>query len=483
MSSNIKLALARENFQAYCATMDDKWQAGQHHKAIAAALEAVEKGQIKRLMVFCPPRHGKSMMCSQSFPAWYLGRNPDKYIITATYSQDLATDFGRSVRNQMRDDEYIKIFGDLLATDSAAQDRLGTVKNGSYFAVGVGGSVTGRGANLLLIDDPIKNRDEADSATTRRRVKDWYSSAAYTRLMPNASIVIIQTRWHDDDLSGWLLKEHAHENWAILNFPALAEDDDVLGRKPGDALWPAFYDETALHRIRRTIFPRDWSALYQQRPQDKDGDFFTRDMIQYYTELPENLRYYAASDYAVSDGKGDYTVHGIIGVDTSGDIYVVDWWRKQAKADEWIDHMMRLGKKYPVLAWAEEQGQIIKGVGPFIEKTMNETRVFIYRKQFASTKDKATRARSIQGFMAKGKVYFPKDKAWTNDLVEEMISFPAGKNDDQVDVMSLFGRMLSSMRSAIPTQKHKEIEINTEITFNDLHEALDNQKESEWERI
>ena len=202
---------ARTGLLGYAKSQMDNYKTPPHIKKLAEKLEAVERGEIKRLAIFMPPRHGKSILTSEFFPAWYMGRNPDKYIICSTYAQDLADDFGRKVRNQLQDASYGEIFPDTqLATDSASVRRFHTTKGGVYYAVGAGSAITGRGAHLLLIDDPIKGREEADSQAMRGNLLDWYRSTAYTRLMPNGSVILIQTRWHEDDLAGWVLKETGH---------------------------------------------------------------------------------------------------------------------------------------------------------------------------------------------------------------------------------------------------------------------------------
>lgn len=327
---------------SYAAYQWPGYRDASHHRLIARHLEMVERGEITRLMITMPPRHGKSMLASEFFPAWYLGRNPDHYVVTATYAQELADDFGRKVKNQIEDDAFKAIFpGVGLADDSKSAKRFhiegsdggiehATTQRGAFYAVGVGGPLTGRGAHLLLIDDPVKNREDADSEIIRRKTKDWYTSTAYTRLMPGGRVVLIQTRWHEDDLSGWLQADHAHEGWVVLNLPAINDQ--------GVALWPEQYDVEALERIRRALPTRDWSALYQQQPTPDDGDYFKADWFKPAAPPPrDQMRIYGASDYAVTADGGDYTVHVIVGIDPDGRMHLLDLWRKQAASDEWVE--------------------------------------------------------------------------------------------------------------------------------------------------
>lgn len=416
----------------------------KHHTLIAEKLEAVERGEIDRLMINMPPRHGKSELASRRFPAWFLGRHPNKSIIAASYNSDLASDFGRQVRNIVSSGEYAPLFKTALAEDSRAANRWNTAQGGSYVAAGVGTAITGRGADILLIDDPIKDRQEADSETQRETVWDWYTSTAYTRLAPGGRIIVIQTRWHEDDLSGKLLAEQARggDKWDVLELPAINDD--------GAALWPDFYPIEALERIRAVLPARDWSALYQQRPAPDEGDYFKREWFKWYTVPPNHLRTYGASDYAVTAKGGDYTVHVVAGVDPDDNLYILDMWRSQAESHVWVEEFINLVQKHRPLNWGEEQGQIIKSLGPFIDKRMRERRVYCRREAMASVADKPTRCRSFQARAAMGKVYLPHNAPWIADLLGEMMNFPVGKHDDQVDALGLIGRMLDTMTSGRP---------------------------------
>lgn len=451
------LALTAEDYAfsrliSYAAYQWPRYMDAHHHRLIARHLEMVERGEITRLMITMPPRHGKSMLASEFFPAWYMGRNPDHYVVTATYAQDLADDFGRKVKNQIEDAAFQAIFpGVGLADDSKSAKRFhiegqglggfehGTTQRGAFYAVGVGGPLTGRGAHLLLIDDPVKNREDADSEVMRKKTKDWYTSTAYTRLMPGGRIVIIQTRWHEDDLSGWLIEEHAHEGWTVLNLPAISDE--------GEALWPEQYDIESLERIKRALPSRDWSALYQQRPAPDSGDFFKREWIHTVDQLPprNTMMIYGGSDYAVTSNGGDFTVHVVIGVDPDGRMYLLDLWRGQASSDVWVDAFCDLVLKWGPVGWAEETGQIKSGVGPFLLKRMMEKAAYVARQSFATRGDKSVRAQSIRGRMAMNGLYVLRDAAFLSDLISEMMSFPVGVHDDQVDALGLVGQLLALM--------------------------------------
>lgn len=443
---------------AYAAYQWPGYKDARHHRLIARKLEQVERGEITRLMIFMPPRHGKSMLASEFFPAWYMGRNPDHYVVAATYGQELADDFGRKVKNQIADEAFQGVFpGVHLANDSKSSKRFHIAadmggyehqvsQGGAYYAVGVGGPLTGRGAHLLLIDDPVKNREDADSEITRKRIKEWYTSTAYTRLMPGGRVVVIQTRWHEDDLAGWLMESHKSEGWDVLNLPALDS---------GKALWPEQYDEEALMRIKTAVGPRDWSALYQQSPSPDEGTFFQRAWFKTWKERPKYLSIYGTSDYAVTDGGGDYTVHRIWGVDPEGDLYRLGGWRGQTSADVWIDRKLDLVKEYKPIAWFGEAGVIQKSIEPMLIRRMRERQIFCRMEWLSSISDKPTRARGFQARAAMGKVYFEQGAE-----IDEFLKFPAGTHDDDVDNASMIGRALDDAHPAVlpPREQKKHID-------------------------
>lgn len=432
---------ARSGLLAFATYTNPGYVAAPHHRLIAEKLEAVAAGEIKRLMICMPPRHGKSELASRRFPAWYLGRDPGKQIIAASYNSDLANDFGREVRNIVASFEFQSLFPVELAQDSKAANRWHTSGGGMYVAAGVGTAITGRGADVLLIDDPFKDRQEADSELKRKSVWDWYTSTAYTRLMPGGAVVVINTRWHDDDLSGRLLlaQEHGGDQWDVLSLPAIS--DDV-------ALWPDWYPMERLEQIRSVLPARDWNALYQQNPVPEDGEFFKTAWFGEYEKPPTGLRIYGASDYAVTDGDGDYTAHGVFGLDAAQNLYILDWWRGQTAADVWIERFCDLIAEHQPLCWFGESGPIRRAVEPFMRARMIQRNAMCRVEWLASINDKPTRARSFQAMASMGKVLIPKRAAWLGDLMNELLRFPAGRNDDCVDVCGLIGRGLQFIGSA-----------------------------------
>ena len=308
--------------------------------------------------------------------------------------------------------------------------------------------------NCIIIDDPIKGRQQADSETIRKTTRAAYDDDLKTRLKPGGRIVLIQTRWHMDDLAGSLLPETYNgesgwvvgkdgERWFVISIPAEAiHEDDPLGRKPGEMLWPEWFDEDHWSSFRTN--PRTWSALYQQRPQPDDGTYFLRPWLKSWTEKPANLRIYGSSDYAVTEGGGDYTVHRIWGVDHLGDLYRLDGWRGQTSSDRWIEEKIDLIAKWRPLAWFGEAGVIQKAVEPALVRRMRERKTFCRLEWVSSIADKPTRARGFQARAAMGKVWLEPGAD-----VSEFLHFPAGKHDDDVDTASLIGRVLDEAHPAI----------------------------------
>jgi predicted phage terminase large subunit-like protein len=450
-SELLKRRGARKSLIDFTQYTMDGFQASDHHLQICDALERVERGECKRLMIFAPPRHTKSELGSRRFPAWYLGRNPDKQIIATTYGHDFAADFGRDVRGILNGEHYRNLFDVALSQDSKSANRWHTDKGGVYITTGVGGAITGRGGHILLIDDPFKNREEADSELHREKVWKWYTSTLYTRQMPGASIVIILTRWHEDDLAGRLLEDEKNggDKWEVINLEAIKNIDTP----EEEALWPEWYSLDTLKQTRQVIGERDFWALYQQNPTPDEGIYFTQDSFKWYDSLPNELNYYGASDYAVTEGAGDFTEHGVFGINPNDDIYITDWWSGQTQSDEWIESQLDLVLKYGVMMWAGETGPIRKAVEPFLNLRMRQRRAFTNLEWMPTmANNKTAGARTFQALCNAGKIYLPTNTPWATELVNQLIRFPAGKYDDKVDVCSIFARMINEVWAASPEQ-------------------------------
>ena len=453
--------LSRRHLLPFVMRMMPGYKAGWVHKDICIRLERflkdIEEGKQPRLMLQMPPRHGKSLLASQFFPAWALGQHPEYEIISSSYSGSLATGFSRKVRSLLRDPLYKVLFPSAtLDPDNQNAEGWLTTKGGGFVPAGVGGAITGKGAHILIIDDPVKNAEEAESETSRQNVKDWYSSTAYTRLAPQNGVLVIQTRWHDDDLSGWLehqMNKGEGDEWEIIRYPAEALEDEKYRRK-GDALHPARYPIEMLKKIMKAVGPRVWNALYQQNPTPDDGEYFKREQVKYYPygQQPELLTIYAAWDFAIGKNEtNDFTVGVVIGLDVDGNFWLLDVRKGRWGSDEIINEMIDVQRTWHPVSQGAEQGQIQMSIGPFLEKRIQEERVWELHIEPLKTgrRDKPARARTLQGMMQALRVKFPLGAPWLDDLINEMLRFPNGKHDDQVDAFAWVALMINEM-----TQPH-----------------------------
>jgi len=319
----------------------------------------------------------------------------------------------------------------------------------------------------------MAGREEADSATIRKKTREAYEDDLSTRLMPGGATLIIQTRWHEDDLSGGILpRDWAGESglirgrdgldWFVLCLPAVADRlDDPLGRAVGEPLWPEWFSDGHFARFQRNA--RTWSALFQQKPAPDSGDYFQADWFRYWDKKPVGLRIYGATDAAVTDerdseGQPDFTEHGIFGVDADGRIFVLDWWSGQTTSDVWVEAQLDLAKKWKPLMWFGESGVIRRATEPFLKRRMRERQVYQALRWLASINDKPTRARGIQGRFSMGMVYLPAEGLgyeWMPGLRSQLLGFPVAKFDDKVDVMGLIGRGLDAIQNGEPREENE----------------------------
>ncbi len=409
-------------------------------------LEAVERGDETRLMVLMPPGSAKSTYTSVLFPPWFMGRNSQMSVLGVSNTADLAERFSRRVRNIVGTKGFSNVFtGNGLNPNSAAAGNWETMLGGEFFAAGMGGAIAGRRADLGLIDDPIKTRQEADSDRVRQTQWDWYINDFLTRLKPGARQILIQTRWHEDDLGGRILEREA-DKWRVIKIPMLAGADDLLGRAYGERLWPEWFTQEMIDTARMNT--RSWNALYQQEPVPDEGDYFKKENFSEYDSAPEGLHVYCASDFAVTDGAGDFTEHGVFGMDINGNIYVLDWWRGQTASDVWIERMCDLILLWKPLIWFGEAGPIRRAIEPFLMRRMQERNAGCRIEWLSSIADKEIRARSIQALASIKAIMLPKHSSWRPDVERQLLQFPSGKYDDAVDVFSLIGRGLEHTKPA-----------------------------------
>jgi len=466
--------LARRHLLPFIQRFQANYMAGWVHKDICLRLEKfsqdVADGLSPRLMLQMPPRLGKSTIASHYFPAWHLGNNPHHEIITSSYSGSLAMGFSRKVRSLVGSQKFNAVF-EACKLDRGNMNAEGwmTTKGGGYVPAGVGGAITGKGAHVLIIDDPVKNAADAESETIREATWDWYTSTAYTRLAPGGGVLVIQTRWHLDDLSGRLEEQMTDGNgdvWEIVRYPAIATEDETY-RKKGEALHPERYDEKAFERIKNAVGPRVWSALYQQNPVADEGSFFSKGMFVEckLADIPKHCVNYSAWDFAISkETRADSTACVTVGVDHEEDIWVKDLVKGQWGTYEIVEEILTNYLLHRPRLVGIEDGHIKKAVDPVLEKeiqaraktnrSLNELAIEPLKP---GKRDKELRARPIQGRCQQRKVHVPTDAPWYADFMNEILSFPFGKHDDVVDAFAWIGQMLLMMDSpADPTVETKQ---------------------------
>lgn len=395
---------------------------------------AIARGNA-RLIVSVPPRHGKSWLISRFTPAWFLSLFPEKNVILASYEATFASSWGRLARNFIQ--EHEAELGIRLADDSQAMDRWHTRAGGGMITAGVGGAITGRGGDLLIVDDPVKNWEEADSATMRQKTIDWWGSTFYTRAEPGASILVLATRWHERDLSGYLMSDEneTSRDWTEIKLPALAEDADPMGRVVGQALCPERYDEAAMDKIRKSVGSRAWNALYQQRPSAAAGNIIKREHFRHWDRLPDRMDEHLISLDATFTGKAksDFVAMQYWGR-CKADKYLIDQVYGRMGITDTIRALVEFSRKYPLAALKLIEN---KANGPAIEDILKHEVSGIVL--WEPTGDKVARANAVAPQFESGNVYvpMPSRQPWVSDLIEEAVTFPNSAHDDRVDAMTM----------------------------------------------
>ena len=420
-----------------------------HHALLLQYLERVTTGDIDRLLVLMPPGSAKSTYSSVLFPAWWLRCHPMSSIIAASHTANLAEHFGRQLRNLI--DERHATLGYALAGDSHAAHRFATTERGEYFATGVHGPVIGRRADLVLIDDPIKNHVEADSALARDHLWNWYRSELITRLKPKGRVVVIMTRWHHDDIGGRLLA--SDDRWDVLRLPALAETDDPLGRLAGEALWPTWEDAEALARKRATVGSRIWAAHYQQAPLTDSSGLFPAQRIAIIDTAPIEggcVRAWDLAATAASEGRDpDWTVGVKLLRAPGGTCHVLDIVRLRAGPHEVSEAIVataaRDGRSV-IVGLPQDPGQAGKQQVAWLTSQLNGHQVVASPE----TGSKVTRATPVAALIEAGRLTILR-APWNAAFVAELADFPHGRKDDQVDALARAYGLLAEA----PTQSRR----------------------------
>ena len=428
-------ALATQSPIGLALVDDNVYEVPRHIELLNKALMDVASGKIKRLAVFMPPRHGKSELCSKYFPSWYLGTHPDDRIILCSAEADFAATWGQKVRDIFK--EHNAIYGVNVNDRSAARNRWDIAGHrGGMDTAGVGGQITGKGAEILIIDDPVKNAEQANSPTYREKAKDWYRSTAFTRLTPSGKVILIQTRWHEDDLGGWLLGED--DDWTVISLPGLADsEDDALGREIGEPLWPELWTVDKLLQSKKTLGEYWFSAMYQQQPQPPEGGMLKRKWIQYYDPNDPAIRtkldaatYYLGSDLAISEKEeADYTTTCVIAA-FQDELYIVDWTRDHLTVMEQVEQINKQNQRYNIVMNGIEtvayQAALVQLLRPY--------RLPIRQLPRTGTGDKVTRITSAWArTFEQARVYIPEGHPLMGEFENEYVHFPRGKHDDLLD--------------------------------------------------
>ncbi len=432
------------------------WKMGKHIEVISNKLDDLENGHIKRLMVFLPPRSSKSVLCSKLFPAWYIGRNPEHEIMTVSHSDQLASDFGRSVRDIVTTEQFQEIFrGVTLRSDVRAAGKWKTNQNGTYYAAGVRSQIAGRGAHIAILDD-VMSEEDSYSEAGRRYVKEWYPAGLRTRIMPNGAILIINTRYHFDDLCGWLLKQQEEMSeyntlpWDVVRIPAWLDEEaaELLDLPEGGSYFPEWKPDEVLQideaEIKASNGSRYWNSLYMQDPTPEEGGLIKKKWIQEweYEEPPTCEFIIQTYDTAFSTRTtADYSV-----IQTWGIFSLYE--QNEMGIEDFAPNLILLGNvrgrfEYPELRrtaqmlYSKHKPDVCiiekKASGQSLIQDMRRSGLPV--KDYTPDRDKVARAYAASPIMEAGRVWIPKNKKWADELIEELTRFPHAAHDDQVDAL------------------------------------------------
>ena len=431
--------LIKENLLAYCLATDDNFRVGDHHRYLSDLVNDIISGKRRKVCISLPPRHGKSYMVSQKLPCWYLGNHPNKQVIAVSYAASLAQEFGRSVRDAIDSSLYANLFGPDAAPvgTGKAGGKFTLSGGGKYRSVGVRGSLTGFGGDLIIVDDPTKDAETADSPRYKEMLEKFFSETLYTRLMPGGSIIVMATRWRHDDLIGYILKNF--DGWEYINIPAISFDDgtpDPLGRGPNEALWPEMYNLEALLDIKRTLGDASFNALYQGRPVAQKSATLTHSDVRYYrskSEIPSRLgsRFLSIDTALSTKSSSDYSAITVWAPDQDRpDIYLLDAVMDRLGILELTEQVMKLageyGCDYAVIensAAGQPLKQLLEHGHQFPAVLMNPT------------SDKVSRFANVLPFFKQGQVHMPSSglRPDLEPCYEQLYNFPKASHDDFVD--------------------------------------------------
>ena len=449
----------------------------EHHALICTVMQKTMNTPYGRAMFFMPPGAAKSSYANVAL-AWDMSRPPpphqagDRRLIYASYNDTIAKKQSRRVKTMCQSPEYNMLWDTPVHIVSDAASEWSLDNGAEFMAAGLTSGITGNRADGVMIDDPVKNREDADSPQIQQKTVDEYNDSIMTRLKPGAWVMIIQTRWNEMDLSGTILPDdYKGESgmikckdgmmWHVVNIPAKAErPDDPLGRKPGEYLWTDWFPPRHWQQYEKSDTRegrRLWSSLYQQRPTPEGGGDFKREDFNWYSpgEEPQKMHLFGASDYAVTEKGGDFTEHGLWGLDGDRKLWLLEGWSGQVETDVGVSAFLDMVEKYQkhpeheMVQWINEGGVIDKAVRPLINLMMRERDVFIDVRTLPSMADKRAKCRAFGGRTSAKSVWLPRT-AWAEDMVTQLIAMPAGRHDDKADVAGLIGRWIDKFSTATP---------------------------------
>ncbi len=463
---------ARQELEPFTEYTTPGWKAGRLHRTICVQLDRVRRLEIDRLLLLAPPQHGKSTATSRRFPAFLLGHEPWRDCISASATAELAQDFGQDVRDCIASHSYRNIFPrTTLSADSTAKGRWRTAQGGSYYAVGFGGSIFGRGGDTGLIDDPFASWADAQSENARRNAWEWYRGSFYNRIRPGGAIIVIQHRTHEEDLAGHLLEmmRKDGDRWEVVELPALLDDPP----------WKERYDRAALERLKGTMSEQMWSSLYMQQPQPDEGTFFKREWFWRFDpkKVSKDGHKYTTGDFAVTEPEDGSTPDW---TDLGTHVYhddklhlCVDGWHGQEESDKWIEALCDQFERHKPFCFFGEGGVIRRAIEPFLRRRIKQRGTYCRLEWISKSKDKAAMARPLQAMASMGQVGIA-DNDHGERVLHALLKFPGGKPDDPVDMAGLMGLAID--------QAHPGLTPEPELTEKpDRYKYVDDDEEvAEW---
>ena len=444
--------------------LDFKFSPAAHHLIMIDALtKLIEGTEYQRLLVMVPPGAAKSTYCSIQFACWYLAKFPDDNILCASNTETLAETFNRRRRNICLTDEWQAVAGSMIASDKQGVAKFETVEGGGSLAAGVGSGIVGFRSNLNILDDPVLNFEQSLSNNAMDKQWEWYQADFRSRLVPTGKELVVTTRWTRRDIPGRILELIAsgdEKGWKILRMPMECDDNnDLLGRDYGDRLWPEWFTEKMVEENKRD--PRRWLGMYQQIPMDEKGSWVGAEELQIVDRAPEKLNYVCAVDIALSIKGGDWTVFVVVGISENRDIYVLDIDRRQTDPDQTCETFFKIEEMYAPTQWLIDDDNTSRVFSRLLLEKCRARGKNMYLDMIPTKgQDKEIRAGAIRGFFKNRRVYILKG-AWNNLLISEMMSFPTGDHDDQIDCLSLIGRQMP----ALPGPTGEGYKSNPELKF------------------